>query len=305
MKNTIIAAVIFILLAGGAYVLLNKSSTSSPPDYQKVTQAKPVETATSTATSTQNVQPQNHTESLGLSSGGEVINAYHFGKGTKEVVFVGGMHGGYEWNTALLAYQIIDYLQANPGVIPANVKVTIVPVLNPDGLSKVVGTSGHFAEADVSPSQDIQVSGRYNANSVDLNRNFDCDWRTKGVWQKKTVSGGSSVFSELETQAIKKYVESAKPAAVIAWFSSEGGVYSSNCHNGVSPETNALNELYSKASGYPSHEKFDYYATTGDMTNWLAKINIPAVSVLLTNHTNTELDKNLAGTKAILQHYAQ
>jgi murein tripeptide amidase MpaA len=65
------------------------------------------------------------------------ITAYHYGTGDKEILFVGGIHGGYEWNTALVAYQLMDYLKANPNVIPKNVKVTVIPVLNPDGLIKL------------------------------------------------------------------------------------------------------------------------------------------------------------------------
>lgn len=36
------------------------------------------------------------------------------------------------------------------------------------------------------------------------------------------------------------------------------------------------------------------------MTNWLAKVGIPTISVLLTNHTDTEWSKNIAGVKALL-----
>jgi len=36
----------------------------------------------------------------------------------------------------------------------------------------------------------------------------------------------------------------------------------------------------------------------------MAKQNIPAISVLLTNHTDTEEDKNIAGVKAILGLFA-
>ena len=82
-------------------------------------------------------------------------------------------------------------------------------------------------------------------------------------------------------------------------------MYSSDCHGSVLPETTALTELYAKASGYKAYESFDYYATTGDMVNWLAKENIPAISVLLTSHTDTEYDKNLAGVQALLQHFAK
>jgi hypothetical protein len=41
------------------------------------------------------------------------------------------------------------------------------------------------------------------------------------------------------------------------------------------------------------------------MVNWLAKNNIPAISVLLTNHQSTELSKNKLGVDAILKHFAR
>ena len=82
-------------------------------------------------------------------------------------------------------------------------------------------------------------------------------------------------------------------------------MYSSSCKNGVSSETKALTNIYAKASGYKAYEDFDYYAITGDMMNWLAKIGVPAISVLLTTHTDTEWSKNVKGIEAVLKHYAQ
>ena len=200
----------------------------------------------------------------------------------------------------------MDYLKANPSSIPNNIKVTVIPVLNPDGLYEAVGTTtGNFTEKDIPKSQSEIISSRFNANDVDLNRNFDCDWKTTGVWQSKTVSGGSMAFSEPESRAIKNYIENNKPNAVVVWYSAAGGVYASNCHNGVLDETKAIAKEYANASGYPYFESFDFYATTGDMVNWLAKINIPAISILLTNHTNTELQKNQAGIKALLKYYSK
>jgi murein tripeptide amidase MpaA len=202
-----------------------------------------------------------------------------------------------------VAYQLVDYLKNNPGAVPANVKVTVIPVLNPDGLNLVTGKVGRFDAGDVSKVQSVLTSGRFNANNVDLNRNFDCDWKASGVWQTKTVSGGASPFSEPESKAIKNYVESHKIAGAITWYSSAGGVYASNCHNGVSPETNALTATYSSASGYPAYKEFNFYEITGDMVNWFARNNIPAISVLLTNHTDTEWAKNKAGVEAVLSSY--
>src|SRR3990167_8561952 len=205
----------------------------------------------------------------------------------------------------IMAYETLDYLKANPSVVPANVKVTVIPVLNPDGLYKVVGTAGRFTAGDVSSSQVVQISGRYNANKVDLNRNFDCDWQSSAKWQNTTVSGGSSVFSEPESLAIKNYVETEKPKAVVVLYSAAGGVYASSCGSGIMPETSTITNIYAKASGYPANESFDFYDTTGDMVKWLAKKPIPAISVLLTNHKDTEWTKNQKGIEALLKHYAK
>ncbi|MCF7835885.1 MAG: hypothetical protein K9M15_02070 [Candidatus Marinimicrobia bacterium] len=242
---------------------------------------------------------------IGKSVDGHSIVAYHYGSGDTEILFVGGIHGGYEWNTALVAYEAMDYLEKNPNAIPENIKVTIIPVLNPDGLIKVTGTTDVFTKEDVSLSQEIQVSGRFNGNTVDLNRNFDCDWQSEAKWQEKTVDGGESVFSEPESLAIKKYIEEEKPKAVVVWYSAAGGVFASSCHDGVLPETKTITNVYANASSYPAYNDFDFYQITGDMVNWLAKENIPAISVLLTTHEDTEWEKNKAGIEALFLHYGK
>lgn len=251
--------------------------------------------------------PDNKTETIiGKSVDGRNIVAYHFGSGTdKEILLVGGIHGGYAWNTALLGYQMMDYFKANPSAIPANIKLTIVPALNPDGLSKVVSIAGAFKAADVSTSQTAMTAGRFNANTVDLNRNFDCGWKASGVWQSKTVSGGTSAFSEPESAAIRDYAQANKITAVVAWYSAGGGVYISECDKKILPESEIIMNLYARLSGYSASEDFNAYSVSGDMTDWFSKNNVPAIGVLLTTHTDTELDKNLAGIKELLKHYAQ
>lgn len=299
--NKILFGVIALILVGfGAYYVVHSKTLSAKTD----------QTAASAQTQIEQddtmMQKEDQAQTvIGTSVGGHDIVAYQFGTGDKEILFVGGIHGGYEWNTALVGFDLVAYLQQHPEVVPTNETVTVIPVLNPDGLNKVVGTTTAFVASDVNPSQEVQIAGRFNGNEVDLNRNFDCDWKAKGTWQSKTVSGGTSAFSELESQAIRAYVQEHQPVAVVAWYSAAGGVFASNCHGDVLPETTALTKAYATASGYPAHESFDFYATTGDMTNWLAKSGIPAISVLLTNHTDTEWDKNLAGIKAVLQQYSE
>jgi hypothetical protein len=149
------------------------------------------------------------------------------------------------------------------------------------------------------------VAGRFNGNTVDLNRNFDCDWQANAKWQNKTVSGGASAFSEPESQAIKTYIEANVLKAVVVYYSAAGGVFSSSCHNGILAETRTLTNVYAKAAGYPAKEEFNFYEITGDMVNWLAKKNIPAISVLLTNHEDVEWSKNQAGIEAVLKYFAK
>jgi hypothetical protein len=308
MKQNIIIVIIAIILVVGVFVALRSSTVEIPIEEQKTdtvdtgTQA-PVQDATP-ETDTQTPAVNEKETVIGKSVDGADITAYHYGTGDTELLFVGGIHGGYSWNTTLVAYELMDYLDANPSIIPSNVKVTVVPVLNPDGLMKVTGETGRFTASDILTSVDT-IPGRFNSRSVDLNRNFDCEWQASGTWQNRTVSGGTSAFSEPESRAVRDYIQKSSPNAVVVWYSAAGGVYASNCLNGVLPETTEIMNVYAKASGYPAYKEFDYYEITGDMVNWLAKENIPAISVLLTNHTSTEWSKNEAGIKALLNHYAE
>ena len=81
---------------------------------------------------------------IGKSVQGRKIEEYTFGvasssPSSKRLLFVGGMHGGYEWNSVLLAYRLIDYLQENPSELPEKLLVTVIPTLNPDGVFTVTG----------------------------------------------------------------------------------------------------------------------------------------------------------------------
>ncbi len=292
MKKTIIALVIIILIGVGLYY------------FTKQTAEAPIDQATTTpATTTEPVVTVDET-SIGMSEEGRKISIAHYGEGDKEVLVVGGIHGGYEWNTSLLAYELMEYLDENPDKIPDGVKVSVVPVLNPDGLYKIIGKEGRFVASDVPAVESETIPGRFNANNVDLNRNFDCDWQSSGMWRQTKVSGGTSAFSEAESQAMRDYINANNPEAVVVYYSAAGGVYASNCHDGVLPETLKLTNTYAKASGYPASEEFDFYEITGDMVNWLAKEKIPAISVLLTDHKNTEWEKNRKGIEALLEAVA-
>ncbi|MFW6210295.1 MAG: M14 family zinc carboxypeptidase [Patescibacteria group bacterium] len=243
---------------------------------------------------------------LGTTAGGNDITAHHFGTGETEILLIGGIHGGYSWNTALLGYELVDYFEADESRVPENLRVTVIPVLNPDGIETTLGTTDRFAAADALATTEAErVAGRFNANDVDLNRNFDCEWTATAQWREQEVSGGSAPFSEPAAQVIRDYINVNDPAAAIVWFSAEGVVYPASCDGIPSNAANDLADTFSTAANYPVTEEFIAYTITGDMANWFARQEIPTISVLLTDHQNTEWSKNRAGVEAVLNAYAE
>ncbi|MFZ2038728.1 MAG: M14 family metallopeptidase [Minisyncoccia bacterium] len=240
---------------------------------------------------------------IGKSVENRSIEAYTFGNGPTHIAFVGGIHGGYEWNSVLLAYKFLDYLKANPSVIPEKLTVTIIPSANPDGVYKVIGKEGRFELTDIPTGTDESI-GRFNANNVDLNRNFNCKWQATSTWRAKIVSAGTEAFSEPEAKAIRDFVLQSKPKAVIFWHSQSNAVYASECESGILFETSNIMNIFAKAAGYPAIDTFNSYPVTGDAEGWLASINIPAITVELKTHETIEWEKNLAGIKALFSYFA-
>ena len=101
--------------------------------------------------------------------------------------------------------KFIDYLIANPKIVPANIQVTVIPSANPDGVFKVTGKEGRFMVADIKNNLP-NGTGRFNARGVDLNRNFACNWQATSTWKGNVVSAGTAVFSEPEAKAIQNYI---------------------------------------------------------------------------------------------------
>jgi predicted deacylase len=240
-------------------------------------------------------------EIVGRSTDGWPIEAYRLGDGEVHVALIGGIHGGYEWNSALLAYQVIDYFTAHPGRIPASISLTVVPVANPDGLGAVLGHNGPFSAAEIGV---VPRDTRFNGNGVDLNRNWDCNWTPTGRWGARIVSGGSAPFSEIETRLLRDLIMDPPMDAVIFWHSSVPGVYPGGC-GGPTSAARALAQTYATAAGYPQYESFAAYPITGDASNWLASQGIPAIIVELTDHTGTDWSQNLAGVRAVLGSLAR
>jgi predicted deacylase len=290
----VVFGVIALLLCVGATFLLWPEPTPvvAPlePPKTEVINATPIPTSTLTR--------------IGSSVEGRAIEAYTFGTGETDLLFVGGIHGGYEWNSSLLAYEMIDHLHTHPELIPKNVTMHIIPILNPDGLFAATGLEGRFVATDImSNAMHTNGAGRMNANGVDLNRNFACKWAPESTWKGKIVSAGTAAFSEPEAAALRDYVNTIVPAAVVFWHSQASNVYASECEDGVLPETLTLMNTYALAGGYGAVPAFTAYSITGDAEGWLASLGIPTVTVELESRTSIEWDRNWAGVEAMLELY--
>ncbi len=291
-----LALAIMVIVGAGSVYFFKESTVNVPPEQ--------ADTHTEEILKTPPDASLKSLEVIGTSVEGRDIEVYRFGTGKTQLLFVGGIHGGYEWNSVLLAYAFIDYFTEHPENIPQNVTISIIPSANPDGVYRVLGVVGRFHLEDVDLTS-AQAPGRFNAHTVDLNRNFDCKWKPKSMWQGKEVSAGTEAFSEPEARTIRDYVLAQRPDAVVFWHSQSNAVYASECTKGILPATRTLMQTYATASGYKPVETFDAYPVTGDAEGWLASIDIPAITVELATHKSIEFEKNQAGVNAVLHYYEE
>jgi hypothetical protein len=290
-KQIILAVVVFLVLGISVvtFVLLPKEQPAELIPVVEQEHVGPQQKIIGTSVQERNIESYTYGNSLP-------------GQEQTHLVFVGGVHGGYEWNSVLLAYTFIDYFTERPESIPENITVTIIPSANPDGVYKILGKEGVFSVEDV-PEKVSTVPGRFNARNVDLNRNFDCKWKAESTWRGDIVSAGTEPFSEPEAKAIRDFVQTNKPNAVIFWHSQANTVYASECETGILAETLDIMNAYAAAAEYQAVELFDTYEITGDAEGWLASIGIPAITVELETHQDIDWERNLAGVQALLDYY--
>jgi hypothetical protein len=297
-----------VVVLVGVYLFASDGVNFGPQDTDYYADSQQPTSTPDSASSTKKTgnQPASATSQvIGSSVQGRAIRAYTFGTGKTRLLFVGAIHGGYEYNSALLSYRLIDYLRANPESIPEGISVSVIPQLNPDGVAELVDTSGRFTRADVPNNPDLGGNERFNASGVDLNRNFACNWQTSSQWRGESVDAGTSAFSEPEAKALRDYVSRTTPDAAVLFHSAAGAVYGATCSGSVGPKTSKLLDTYARASGYRAVPRFTAYQVTGDAGSWLTSLGIPAVSVELTDHQNIEWSSNLAGIKAMFDYYSQ
>lgn len=222
---------------------------------------------------------------IGQSVAGRPIEVYQFGSGETQRLIVAGMHGGNEYNTIDLADELIEYIRNHPGIIPPEKTLFILRNLNPDGEAR-----GH------------DFDGRTNENGVDLNRNWDSDWKIdwprEGCWIYRPVTGGPFPASEPETKALLGFMNNNHIDAVINYHSAALGIFP----GGQPPDEASIRlaQALHEVTGY-SYPPIDTGCEfTGMYTDWASDHGIPAVDVELTNHRDTDFNQNVKALEVLL-----
>ncbi|MDD4382350.1 MAG: DUF2817 domain-containing protein [Candidatus Dojkabacteria bacterium] len=188
------------------------------------------------------------TTSIGTSVQGRSIYATYFGYGSKKIILFAAMHGS-EANTKSTLNKLIADIDSNRSKVPTDKTIIIIPTLNPDGIAN---------------------KSRFNANGVDLNRNFDSSTWVSGTYFLQNyypTGGGAYPFSEPESIAIRNLLARENPYLTISYHSAAGYVIPTNTTRGL-----ATARIYSNLSGYtytpPGTEGDFSYDITGTFEEW-------------------------------------
>lgn len=215
---------------------------------------------------------------IGYSVAGRPLQMYRFGNGPDHYLIVADIHGGYEWNTAQLAQELIGHLTVNPHLIPDRLTLYVLASLNPDGLARSQG-----------------YDGRANEHGVDLNRNWpsnwQADWPKAGCWDYLPIGGGTAPGSEPEVVWLMDFILRTDVQAIISYHSAALGIFPGG--QPPLPGSVALAETLAAVAPYPYPPLEAGCVYTGQFADWAADQGIPAVDVELTNHRDTDFEINL------------
>jgi hypothetical protein len=240
---------------------------------------------------------------IGRSVQGRPIQVQTLGDGPVDLLIVGGIHGGYEANSVVLARKVIQYFQDNSNQLPERFTLHVIDLMNPDGLHRITGgipaEEFDFRGVNTRP-------GRFNANGVDLNRNWGADWKPVSYWGTTQVNTGTGPWSEPETRAVRDYFQKIEPVASIFFQSAGSFLWYSGAERSWAYSRD-LAQAYSEASGYFLRERSpdeprrnNPFEITGSSDDWFFSIGHRNITVELTNHYEIEWERNLAGLMAVL-----
>lgn len=259
---------------------LTPTSTSTPS-------LTPTKTPTLTPTRTPDPGPEEL--QIGSSVLGKPLIATRYGFGPSVILLIGGLHSGFAPGTVDVTIALDTHFKQNLTTYSEDFTIYILNDANPDSADSM-----------------NTLSGRLNANGVDLNRNFDCRWRQDAMFRNSLYPGigGTTPFSEPETTALLDLITEINPRVTIFWEAKypNGFVSPGRCDR-RSNVSFGIAQVYGEAAGY---QVGDFEIDTGqiingDSVNWLDREGYPSIAVLLPDYDDIDFDSNLKGILSTLE----
>ena len=250
------------------------TDTAVPTNTPTITPT-PTQTPTPTNTSTPTITPTPlvATRVIGQSVNGNPIEVEQIGNGPHRIVLVSSVRGDQPEAVAVVE-AIAEHFRNHLEEVPADVSLYFLPVLNPDG---------------------FEIETRFNANEVDLNRNWDTpSWRKDSPQPggNDPESGGPEPFSEPETAALSAWLEDIQEDAasvqVISYYHhisadipERGRVIPGYVEYETPTEASAALAQTLESASNVAYEPFwdGLYQPTGEMAQWVAIQGMAAADV--------------------------
>lgn len=193
-------------------------------------------------------------------------------------IFMGGHHArehlSIEMPIYYIEYLLTEYANGNPRIqrLVNGRDLHFVPMVNPDGAEYDISTGSY---------KSWRKNRRQNGNGtygVDLNRNYGYGWGGGGASTSPNSDTyrGPSAFSEPETQAIKKYVETHENITSLLSFHTYSQLILypwGHQYEGISnTRDKQVHEVMAKKmaewNGYRPQQSSELYIASGDTTDW-------------------------------------
>ncbi|MBY0553779.1 zinc carboxypeptidase [bacterium] len=194
------------------------------------------------------------------------------------VIFMGGHHArehlSVEMPIMLAQYLVDQYRAGNQRIISLvnSRDIHIIPVVNPDGMEYDIKDGSYKMWRK---NRTRNANGTYG---VDLNRNYGYQWGTGGSSADpgSDTYKGPTPFSEIESKAIRDYVETHTNITVLLTIHSFSKLILypwGHKYSGI--ETGADKQVHevmarkmAEWNGYTPEQSSELYIASGDTTDW-------------------------------------
>ncbi len=190
--------------------------------------------------------------SIGRTAENRQLFCVSIGEGEKNAVFAACFHGLEYLTAAALLEFTKKYVTMNE--YHKKLRLFFIPMMNPDGAEIALhglNPKNVLHQNIIKEIGIIDVKNMWQANSmgVDINHNFDADWKSIYLAPQPSRYGGKYPESELETRALVKFLKRTEPELFIAFHSQGKEIYYD--FNGLESESAKENAEYvAKITGY-------------------------------------------------------